>query len=152
MKWCKCCNVCNKYRKPKKKENVYSFLRKIKFLYCLLKCDDEYEQISKEEDSIEILKALGLITDMEEYQKGCDHVWRIRELGLKNINQISNYLIEEINWNELMSKKHNKVYRSFNYIERWLILISTVSGCISISAFASLVGIPIGVTSSAIGL
>ena len=51
-----------------------------------------------------------------------------------------------------MSKKHNKVYRSFNYIEHWLILISTVSGCISISAFASLVGIPIGVTSSAIGL
>ena len=58
---------------------------------------------------------------MEEYQKGCDHVWRIRELGLKNIDQISNYLIEEINWNELMSKKHNKVYGSFNYIERWLI-------------------------------
>ena len=89
---------------------------------------------------------------MEEYQKGYDHVWRIQELGLKNIDQICNYLIEEINWNELMSKKHNKVYRSFNYIEHWLILISTVSGCISIPAFASLVGIPIGVTSSAIGL
>ena len=33
-----------------------------------------------------------------------------------------------------------------------LILASTVTGCISISGFASLVGIPLGTTSSAIGL
>ena len=32
------------------------------------------------------------------------------------------------------------------------ILASTITGCISISAFASLLGIPIGFTSSAIGL
>ena len=51
-----------------------------------------------------------------------------------------------------MSKKHKKVYRVLNYIEHLLILISTVMGCISISAFASLVGIPIEITSSAIGL
>ena len=30
-------------------------------------------------------------------------------------------------------------------------LASTITGCVSISAFASLVGIPIGITSSAIG-
>ena len=34
----------------------------------------------------------------------------------------------------------------------YLILISTVTGCISISAFASLVGITKGITSSATGL
>ena len=51
-----------------------------------------------------------------------------------------------------MSKKHKNVYRTLNYIEHFLILISTVNGCVSISAFASLVGIPIGITSSAIGL
>ena len=39
-----------------------------------------------------------------------------------------------------------------NYIEHLLIAISTIAGCVSISAFASLVGIPIGITSSAIGL
>ena len=43
------------------------------------------------------------------------------------------------------------------FIEFWiilnlLILISTVPGCISISAFAFLANIPIGNTSSAIGL
>ena len=33
-----------------------------------------------------------------------------------------------------------------------LSLSSTITRCISVSAFASLVGIPIGITSSAIGL
>ena len=75
-----------------------------------------------------------------------------QEFRLKNIYETRNYLIEEINQNELMSKKHKKVYRVLNYIEHLLILISTVMGCISISAFASLVGIPIEITSSAIGL
>ena len=51
-----------------------------------------------------------------------------------------------------MSKKHKKVYRVLNYTEHLLILIYTVAGCISISAFASFVGIPIRITSSAIGL
>ena len=51
-----------------------------------------------------------------------------------------------------MSKKHKKVCITLNYIEHFLILASTISGCVSISAFASLVGIPIGITSSAIRL
>ena len=58
----------------------------------------------------------------------------------------------EINQNELMSKKHKKVNRVLNYIEYLLNLISIVSGCVSISAFASLVSILIGITGSAIGL
>ena len=51
-----------------------------------------------------------------------------------------------------MSKKHKKVCSVLNYIDHLLIVISTVTGCVSISAFASLVGIPIGITNSAIGL
>ena len=39
-----------------------------------------------------------------------------------------------------------------NYIEHSLIAISTITECVFISAFASLVGIPIGMASSAIGL
>ena len=39
-----------------------------------------------------------------------------------------------------------------NYIKHLLILISTVNGCVTISSFASLVGIPMGITSSAIEL
>ena len=73
------------------------------------------------------------------------------ECRLKKIDEIRNYLIEEINRNELLSKKHENVFRVFNYIDQSLIVISTITGCVSISAFASLVGIPIGITSSAIG-
>ena len=71
---------------------------------------------------------------------------------MKNIDEEIEELIEEINQNELMSKKHKKVYRALNYIERLFILISTVSGCVSISAFFSFFGIPIGIMSSATGL
>ena len=39
-----------------------------------------------------------------------------------------------------------------NYIDHSFILIFTITGCVSISAFASLVGIPIGIASSIIGL
>ena len=39
-----------------------------------------------------------------------------------------------------------------NYIDHSRIVISTVTGCVSVSAFASLVVIPIGIASSTIGL
>ena len=51
-----------------------------------------------------------------------------------------------------MSKKHKKVCKALNYNEHFLGLVSSITGCFSMSAFASLVGIPIGITSSAIVL
>ena len=51
-----------------------------------------------------------------------------------------------------MSKKHKNVCRILDYNDHSLIVISTITGCVSISTFASLVGIPIGITSSATGL
>ena len=44
------------------------------------------------------------------------------------------------------------VCRVLDYIDHLLTVISTITGCVSISAFASLVGIPTGIMSSAIGL
>ena len=74
-----------------------------------------------------------------------------QDFRLKNIYETRNYLIEEINQNELMSKKHKNVYRVLNYIEQLLVLVSTVTRCIFISFFGSLVGIPIRITSAAKG-
>ena len=45
-----------------------------------------------------------------------------------------------------------KVCTTLNYIEHFLIFASTVTGCVSISAFASLIGIPIWNRNPAIGL
>ena len=75
-----------------------------------------------------------------------------QECRLKNIDETRNYLTEEIDRNELMIEKHKKVCETLNYIEHFLILGSTITGCVSISVFASLVGIPIGITSSSIRL
>ena len=75
-----------------------------------------------------------------------------KEFRLKNIDETRNYFLEEIEQNELMSKKQKKVCTTLNYIEHFLILASPVTGCISVSAFAYLLGIPIRITSSAIGL
>ena len=75
-----------------------------------------------------------------------------QEFKLKTIDEIRNYIIEEINRNELMSKKHKKVCRLLNYIDHSLIVISTITGYVSISDFTSLVGIHIGIASSTIGL
>ena len=41
---------------------------------------------------------------------------------------------------------------TLNYIENILISASKIARCISISAFASLVGIPVGITSYVVGL
>ena len=75
-----------------------------------------------------------------------------QEFRLKNIDETRNYFLEEIKQNELMSKRHKKVCTNLNYIEHFLIVASKITGCISISAFSSLIGIPLGITSFAIGL
>ena len=68
------------------------------------------------------------------------------------IDKTRNYLIEEINLNKPISKRHKKVCATINYRGNILILASAITGCVSISAFAPLAGISIGITSSAIGL
>ena len=42
-----------------------------------------------------------------------------------------------------MSRKHKKVCTALNYTQHYLILAFTITGFISISAFDSLLGIPI---------
>ena len=51
-----------------------------------------------------------------------------------------------------MNRRYKNVCANLNYIEQFLILTSTITGCISVSPFASLLDIPMEVTSFAIGL
>ena len=67
-----------------------------------------------------------------------------QELRLRNIDERRSYFLEEIQKNELMSRKHKQACITLNYIEHFLIWASTITGCISISAFASLHVVPIG--------
>ena len=76
----------------------------------------------------------------------------IQEFKLKNIEEIKKYFTKEIDQNELMSKNINKVSSVLNYTEHFLFSVSVITGCVSISASASLVGIPTGITSSEVEL
>ena len=74
------------------------------------------------------------------------------EFRIKNSDETRNYLNEEINQNEFISKQRKQVCTTLNNIAYFLILASKIIECVFISAFTSLVGISIGITSSAIGL
>ena len=57
----------------------------------------------------------------------------------------------KMNW-WVKAQTDRQIWADRLYIEHVLILTSAITGCISISAFAFLIGIPIGVTSSGIWL
>ena len=74
-----------------------------------------------------------------------------QELRLKNVDETRSYFVQEIEEIELISKKLKMVCTNLSSIGKFLILASTITGYVSIFDFASLVGIPIGVTSFAVG-
>ena len=49
-----------------------------------------------------------------------------------------------------MSEKYKKACKYLKYVKHLLILVSTVTGCVSISAFASSVCVPVAIKSCAI--
>ena len=63
---------------------------------------------------------------------------------LTKIDEKRNFLLDEIK-HDLMSEKYKKTCKYLNYIKHLLILTitSTITGCLSISAFASLVHVPL---------
>ena len=63
-----------------------------------------------------------------------------------------NYFIKEINQNELMSKKQKKASKTSNDTEHSFMLVSAIITCASIFTFAFLVGISVGISSSAFRL
>ena len=71
---------------------------------------------------------------------------------MKNIDETRHYLIEEINQNELICKKYEKLYIVSIYTEHLFIIISTITWYVTFSDFATLVGSAIRHTSSARGL
>ena len=74
-----------------------------------------------------------------------DKYARRRKFRVQKIGETINYLLDEINHESI-----NKTYKYLNYVEHLLILASIITGCISISVFASLVCVAI--TSSAVGI
>ena len=51
-----------------------------------------------------------------------------------------------------MSKRLSKYIASFNYFNKFLIVLSPTSGSISIASFATVIGAPVGIKSASFSL
>ena len=71
---------------------------------------------------------------------------------LNKISEIEDYFIAEIKERELMSKKLSKHISLFDYFDKYLIVLSVTSGGVSIASFATVIGVPIGITSASLSL
>ena len=74
-----------------------------------------------------------------------------QKFRLKSINETKNYFFEEIEQNELIKRKHKNVCTSLNYIEHTS-LFQVLKLLDVFQLLLLLLGIPTGITSSAIGL
>ena len=63
------CIICNKYKKNEKRKISHLLEKTLVLSVICSKCKNEDEKIFKEEESIEILKILGFINNIEVYQK-----------------------------------------------------------------------------------
>ena len=70
----------------------------------------------------------------------------------KKVDETRNDLLGEIKHNDLLSERYKKTCKYLNHVKHLLILASTITICVSISAFTSLVCVPVGITSSAVGI
>ena len=54
------------------------------------------------------------------------------EFRLIKIDEARNYVLDEIKHDDIMSEKYKKMCNYISYVENVLILVSTVTGCVSI--------------------
>ena len=75
-----------------------------------------------------------------------------QQIRLNKISKIEDYFIAEIKERELMSKKLSNYISFFDYFNKSLIGLSVTSGGVSIESFATVIGVPIGITSASLSL
>ena len=92
-------NVCNKCRKSKNAKISYIVEKTSHLSIVYSNFDHEYKKIFNEKESIEILKILVLITNIEEYRKICNHLWGRHR---------SRIYIEKYRWNKKSFHWRNK--------------------------------------------
>ena len=71
-----------------------------------------------------------------------------QQFRLNKINESKDYLVAKIKERELMSKRLSKYIDSFDYFDKWLIILSVTNSSISIGSFATVIGAPVGTVSA----
>ena len=75
-----------------------------------------------------------------------------QQFRLNEINEIENYFISEIKERELISKRLSNYIASFDYFDKFLIVLSATSDSISIASFTTIIGIPVRITTASLSL
>ena len=70
----------------------------------------------------------------------------VNEHRLDELNKIKDYFNNEIKERKDIIKKLNKYLVSFDYLDKIFITLSASFGTLSIASYASVVGIPAGIT------
>ena len=68
-----------------------------------------------------------------------------KQFRLNKINEIKDYFLAEIRERELISKNISKYIASLDYFDKSLNVLSILSGSISITSIASVIGAPAGI-------
>ena len=68
------------------------------------------------------------------------------QFRLNKINEIKYFFLAEIRERELISKNLSKYVASLDYFDKSLNVLSILSSSISIASFASVIGVPAGIT------
>ena len=76
----------------------------------------------------------------------------VNKYRLDEINKIKEYLNNEIKEEKDIIKRLNKYLVSFDYLDKIFITLSASFGTLSITSYASVVGIPTGITSASFTL
>ena len=77
---------------------------------------------------------------------------RENKYRLDEINKIRDYFNNEIKERKYIIKKLNKYLVSFDYLDKIFITLSALFGTLSIASYASVVGIPAGITGASLTL
>ena len=77
---------------------------------------------------------------------------RVNKYRLDEINKIRDYFDNEIKERKDIIKKLNKYLVSFDYLDKIFITLSVSFGTLSIASYASVVGIPAGITGASLNL
>ena len=75
-----------------------------------------------------------------------------QQFRLNKVNEIKDYFLAEIRERELISKNICKYIASLKYFDKSLIVLSILSGSISIAWFAAVIGAPAGIIGTSCGL
>ena len=75
-----------------------------------------------------------------------------QQFRLNQISKVRDYFIDEIRERELISKRLSKYIAFFDYLDKFLIVLSVTSGSISIASFATVIGAAVGIASESFSL